>query len=382
MLGSVVLDVAIGMAFVYLLLSLIASVVQEALSTFMQLRAANLERALRSLFSGDSIGPGMDLVERIYDHGLVRGLFRDPSRDLKGVAGVRYAADRLRLWLREKIGINVEKKMDPAIISNPLLLPNYIPPSVFAQALIDVLNKEKLSGSDAMASITQALRDHHWNFADNKATEALYSLALRSDGKLPRFQQELENWYNSAMDRASGWYKRYTQSTLLVIGLILACVFNVDTVHVATTLWSDREVRQGMVDAASEYSKTHQQETPGASVAADTHFDPTKLKTRLEGTATNFREVAVAQMLPVGWSHYRSFGEHVQDFKTDFPAALKGTLGLAFSTRFWTLLLGWCMTGAAISLGAPFWFDMLNRFMVVRGTVKPTEKSKAEESKD
>lgn len=52
MFGSVVLDVAIGMAFVYLLLSLIASVVQEMLSAFMQLRPANLERGLRSLFSG------------------------------------------------------------------------------------------------------------------------------------------------------------------------------------------------------------------------------------------------------------------------------------------------------------------------------------------
>ena len=55
MFGSVVLDVAIGMAFVYLLLSLIASVVQEMLAAFMQLRAANLERGLRSLFSGDSL---------------------------------------------------------------------------------------------------------------------------------------------------------------------------------------------------------------------------------------------------------------------------------------------------------------------------------------
>ena len=73
MLGSVVLDVAIGMAFVYLLLSLIASVVQEMLSAFMQLRSANLERGMRSLFSGDSLNAEMDLVNGIYDHGLVRG---------------------------------------------------------------------------------------------------------------------------------------------------------------------------------------------------------------------------------------------------------------------------------------------------------------------
>jgi len=81
MFGSVVLDVAIGMAFVYLLLSLIASVIQELLATFMQLRAANLEKGLHSLFSGDSISSEMDLVNSIYDHGLVRGLYSDPKKD-------------------------------------------------------------------------------------------------------------------------------------------------------------------------------------------------------------------------------------------------------------------------------------------------------------
>src|SRR5580698_2819668 len=82
MMNSVILDVAIGMAFLYLLLSLIASVVQEVLAAFMQLRPANLQRGLRSLLSGNSIGSGPDLVDSIYTHGLVRGLYRDPDRDM------------------------------------------------------------------------------------------------------------------------------------------------------------------------------------------------------------------------------------------------------------------------------------------------------------
>ena len=46
------------------------------------------------------------------------------------------------------------------------------------------------------------------------------------------------------------------------------------------------------------------------------------------------------------------------------------------------LLAGWLITAIALSLGAPFWFDTLNKFMVVRGTVKPQEKSQSEKSKD
>src|SRR5271170_5749743 len=92
MFGSVVLDVAIGMAFVYLLLSLIASVVQEMLATFMQLRPANLLRGVRSLFSGDSLW-GDDLVDVLYGHGLIRGLFADPEEDLKDRQPVAAGAD-------------------------------------------------------------------------------------------------------------------------------------------------------------------------------------------------------------------------------------------------------------------------------------------------
>src|SRR5438309_7462043 len=120
MFGSVVLDVAIGMAFVYLLLSLIASVVQEMLAAFMQLRAANLERGLRSLFSGDSFSTEMDLVNSIYDHGLVRGLYSDPLKDSKTVPSrFRKTMDAVRLLARRVIGISADK---PLVISaNPLL---------------------------------------------------------------------------------------------------------------------------------------------------------------------------------------------------------------------------------------------------------------------
>ena len=77
MLNSNVLDVAIGMAFVYLLLSLLCSAVAEFIAGTLGLRAKNLEAGIRSLFS-DGVGPrGNAFVREIYEHGLVRGLYRD-----------------------------------------------------------------------------------------------------------------------------------------------------------------------------------------------------------------------------------------------------------------------------------------------------------------
>ncbi|HWZ00649.1 MAG TPA: hypothetical protein VNX17_06200 [Edaphobacter sp.] len=359
MFGSVILDVAIGMAFVYLLLSLIASVIQEMLAAFMQLRAANLERGLRSLFSGDSFRSEMDLVDCIYDHGLVRGLYSDPLKDSNKIQSrFRKMMDGVRQLARRLIGISPDKPL--TIQANPLLLPSYIPSRTFALALIDVLNADKEQGYRAMSSITKALAEH-----DNKAAQALLTLAIDARGDVVAFQRNLEEWYNDAMDRVSGWYKRYTQRVLVVIGLLLAVAFNVNSVRVARTLWLDRDARQAMVDAAGNYAKDHPAATNQAAPA-----DTGKLREQLQSNVDVFSQVTTSALLPLGWKHPWHFYE---DY---FRVAPKDAIFAAL-----TIVAGWVMTALAISFGAPFWFDTLNKFMVVRSTVKPQEKSKTETAK-
>jgi hypothetical protein len=373
MLGSVILDVAIGMAFVYLLLSLIASVVQEMLSAFMQLRSANLERGMRSLFSGDSLNAEMDLVNGIYDHGLVRGLYSNPQTD----SGVKRSTfnrimDSIRLGTRRLIGINPDKPL--TIQVNPVLLPSYIPSRTFALALVDILNANRAAGPATMESITKTLAE-----SNTKAAQALLALANDAKGSVVDFQQNVEQWYNDGMDRVSGWYKRYIQRVLIVIGLVLAVVFNVDSIRVARTLWLDRDARQAMVNAADTYTKEHtapaKVDQTGAQTAADQSGDQTveegkKLKEQMQQNVKAFDEVTNSTLLPIGWKHPWQFYE---DY---YHASPKNAFFSAV-----TLFAGWLMTALAISLGAPFWFDTLNRFMVVRSTVKPQEKSKDEKPK-
>jgi hypothetical protein len=363
MFGSVVLDVAIGMGFVYLLLSLIASVVQEMLSAFMQLRPANLQRGLRSLFSGNSLTAEMDLVNSIYDHGLVRGLYSDPQMDSKlNQSRFRKWMDQVRLGARRLIGISPDKPL--TINANQLLLPAYIPSRTFALALIDILNANKSMGAEAMASITKFLAEHSGNDSGNKAVQALLTLALDAKGDVVAFQRNLEQWYNDAMDRVSGWYKRYTQRALIIIGLVMAIAFNVDSVRVGRTLWLDRDARQAMVNAAGSYTKDH------AAPTAQSTDDPAKLEAQLQSNVKAFSDVTTSTLLPMGWKHPWGF------YESYFRGAPKDAI-----FRSLTLLAGWLMTALAISLGAPFWFDTLNRFMVVRSTVKPQEKSKTEGAK-
>jgi hypothetical protein len=347
------------MAFVYLLLSLIASVVQEMLAAFMQLRPANLEKGLRSLFSGDSLSAEKDLVDCIYDHGLVRGLYSDPRTDSKKVESrFRRMMDWVRLQARRLIGISPDKPLTIGV--NPLLLPSYIPSRTFALALIDILNAKKEQGEEAMSSIMKALAQ-----ANNKASQALLTLAVDAKGDIVAFQRNVEQWYNDAMDRVSGWYKRYTQRVLIVLGLLFAIVFNVNSVRVARTFWLDRDARQTMVDAAGKYANEHPTAESGA-----TPSDAGKLRDRLQSEVDVFNQVTTSSLLPLGWKHPWHFYENY------FRVAPKDAIFSAV-----TLLAGWVMTALAISFGAPFWFDTLNKFMVVRSTVKPQEKSKTETAK-
>lgn len=296
MFGSVVLDVAIGMAFVFLLLSLIASVIQEMLSAFMELRAANLERGMRSLFSGSSLNAEMDLVNSIYDHGLVRGLYSDPRMDSKmNESGFRRMMDKVRMGARRLIGISPDKPL--TIKSNPLLLPAYIPSRTFALALIDILNANKAMGEEAMASITKFLVEHSQNDAGNKAAQALLTLAIDAKGNIAVFQQNLEQWYNDAMDRVSGWYKRYTQRALIVVGIILAITFNVDSLRVARTFWVDRDARQAMVNLAGNYTKDN------AARVNQGQQDLGKLEAQLQSNVQAFNDVTTSSLLPIGWKH-------------------------------------------------------------------------------
>jgi hypothetical protein len=273
-------------------------------------------------------------------------------------------------------------------VTDPLLLPSYIPARTFALAMIDILNKDKFNGKTPIENIEEFLSSHHQQFENNKAVEALLTLLIdaKNDAqkdyqKLQQLQTNLENWYNDAMDRVSGWYKRYTQDVLMIIGLGLAIAFNVNSVRIAQTLWTDRDARQGMVDAASDYLKNHPAPpvatTPGSGDQAQTPAGGSSkvlerdLARHMEASVQAVKEVGNKFLLPLGWQHDWS---DYRDWWTEDPVGMAGK-GLP-------VLIGWLITAGALSLGASFWFDTLNKIMVIRNTVKPQEKSQTEGSKD
>ncbi|HWW59993.1 MAG TPA: hypothetical protein VN181_01370 [Thermoanaerobaculia bacterium] len=338
------LDVAIGIIFLYLLMSLICSAAAEIFESFLKYRARDLERGIRELLHDPK------LVQELYDHPLISGLYKR-----------RYSARRKGA------------------------LPAYIPSRTFAMALLDLVPAgagpqakgpvaEDKPDRSPGSRILNWFRDAKRAFLDEtpqESDEALRARVQRAIDVLARDANDdavktsanVEQWFNAAMDRVSGWYKRRTQTILLVIGLGTSLWLNIDSIYVAKTLATNKSLRETTVSAATEYAK------------ADAEKPSADAQQRFQDAEKQLRGLG----LPIGWTA-SSYGCPTCD-KSEQPrlARFRDICWL----RCWALkLLGILITACAISLGAPFWFDMLNRFIVVRSTVKPAEKSGTEAPKE
>jgi hypothetical protein len=190
----------------------------------------------------------------------------------------------------------------------------------------------------------------------------------------------IEVWFNNAMDRLSGAYKRKAQLVTFVIGVILALTLNVDTIQVATSLWREPTLRQAIIAQAEQYSLAAAEPASSEGEAR-----------AIGATVTDLQEELNALSFPFGW-HTAPFdagdrqcaylpfdSSQVMGFPSrdenglpvckrisNFPVDLPGWLGK---------VLGLLISGAAAAQGAPFWFDILRKMVSAREMLKTEKKA-------
>jgi hypothetical protein len=360
-MSSHVIDVAIGMAYVFMIFSLICTIVNETIAGLLTMRAKNLELGIKSLFSEDVHGADAadSFTNLIYSHALVRGLYRGAERK---------ADDFKRGFLGR------------------IKLPSYIPAGTFATALIDSIAPGASSAANPFAQVETAIQ----KLPDSNTKKALLSLTLTAQGKLEGFQKNVEGWFNDSMDRASGWYKRDTKLILGIIALVVTVAANADAVRLVKTLWVDPAVREATVKMAQDYANSHKIAQPApspnqtstgtptpATPTATATAAPTRTPTTTQtATATpNPTPTATPTATPSPTPPATSTTPSISDLENDLPKNLPIGWRYADDNFKWYTPLGWIFTALALTLGAPFWFDVLNKFMVVRSTVKPKEKA-------
>jgi hypothetical protein len=318
MFGSTALEFAIGMAFVYLILSLAVTALQEGLASLIRRRARTLKSGLDNLLREP------ELVAQIYSHQLVQGL-------------------------------HLHKRK-----------PSYIPSRVFALALLDRLTPagQVPDKESVKAAITG---DGH------PVNAALRLLMADANDNYDRFVENLEVWFNHGMERVSGWYKRYTQAMLVAVAIPLTMLVNADSLDIGCVVWKDPTVRASLV---AEAQKTDVSPPPPPA-------EPEELRdvlANVDAYTSSLRSVRV----PIGWAEATSAA--LSDEQRQIQAAMNQITGCrnpgprpntlsGWGQAIGTHWVGWFITVLAISLGSPFWFDLLNKFMTIRGGGKSPEET-------
>lgn len=289
---NAVIDVGIGIILMYLLLSLICTIVNEFAANIMRLRARTLATGLKNLIDDPN------LLTAFQGHGLIAG----QTRVARG-------------------------------------LPSYLAGRTVAAALIDCLDPNK-----PVALVSEVVTAAS-NLPPSNVRDAILTAATAAGNDIEKLHTSMAQWFDDSMDRVSGVFKRYAHWLSLGVGLSIAIALNADTFAVANSLWHDGALRAQIAASAGQVA--------GGGTSAD----------QLQATMEKLSSIeADLRPFPVGWS----------------DAATRPDLN--WSRGGWTIaqkVVGLLITGLALSLGAPFWFDLLSKFVNVRATGNRPEKTDA-----
>ncbi len=283
------LSIIIGIVFVLLLFSLLATTVMEVISGLLTLRGKNLVNALRSML-GDA---------------LAEGFTQHPYYKQMGEK-----ASFLR-FLRPKT-----------------LPPSYLRPSTFSGILLD--QTRIYEGGDIKEALEQ--------LPEGRLKQVLIFLYQEAQGDLERFRMKVEEWYNEVMERASEWYVNNIRSWLIFIGFLIAVIFNVDVVNIYSSLSTNAAFRDFLADAAAQYVQT--QPAPGDLGEALTNPDLQAARARMDSLISK-NIGALRSPLGIGWSEVKwpSDEERINWWFLKLVGWLTTALAISLGAKFWYDLL-------------------------------------------
>jgi hypothetical protein len=514
MFGSTILDVVVGVIFVYLLASLMVTATTELIAGWLSWRADKLWDGTRNLLSS----PGAeDWAQKLYDHALIRGLSPLASKEAS-VAKIRLAPvpkgpsyipshtfSAALLDLVQNLDptiINIKKNLQElldripsstsstsAVKKEALSLASAIPaasqlgqrvktdfqvlanniPDIdlsidkLRQEVRDVINRlsdldstraslkrdlqnlitkptppgystaslkndiqeliknvpysastaqlvkkdlqELINRFPEMGDSTAAAKQVIQVFADrmldkyfadiigqipNPNVRTTLSALFEESGRdLGKLKETVETWFNDAMDRVSGWYKRQTQAANLLLGIAFTLALNLDTVLIVKVLSNTNSgLRESLVAQAQKFAQ-HPSIQIDVSQAAQPSLSPTSADGQKSSAVVDRNPEDEYQLLksqfdnlnlPIGWTTQQgkntpgltSAGSRNSDF-SEWPGWSWQGKEFGHWLRNWgdTIgyhFIGWALTAIAVSLGAPFWFDVLNRIVAIRST--------------
>jgi hypothetical protein len=388
MVISNVLEIAIGMLLIYTILSLISSAVTELIAEWLlSLRSKNLYRWVSYLLSNGAADK--KLAENLYNHPLITSL---SWREADQAWPIRLINKIRRLFASKNIPFDMWR------------LPTNIPAQRFVIALLDEAQKLD-SDVRANSATAKAPLNPFANVNELEATiqkiqghddlkKQLLALVRTSNLTIDKEADELkaafkniETWFDNAMEQATVRYRQSVRNITFFVGLALCVMINADSLMMVNALSNDPAVRSMLVARAETFELPLQsiiaettsptseitstaEATPEAPTDAET--TPPEDKTNTDENTDRTSQLAeVIKRLQTDLSSLDLFGWSSD--QADRRAAPDTWSELIFK------FIGIAITSAAISLGSPFWFDLLKKLTAMRkenqgseGTTQPT----------
>jgi hypothetical protein len=424
MFGSNTLEIAIGIVFVYLLLSLLCTVINEGIANFLEMRGKNLLAGVKNLLNDPEF---TSLAQHVYNHGLIGGVMQGVTNfSQKNRLPSYIAPTSFALALMDILGSNgagqvvveqwqkqlEEAQEKSAAAPNDEALQKTVLEAQTAleqvtNSAAEVKSKYALAGEaakkvkslDDFGKIKEASETLQAALAAGRALASEYpdplgslqkgiealppgytkqsllvlldktkrEMALVSDEirtgecAVEKMRVNLETWFNEGMDRIAGWYKRWTRQVTFALAVVVVIFANADTLMLANRLARDAALRASIVTAADSA-------TQKITAAASTSQQPDGDFNKIQAARQQLLDESEKLNLPLGWIDPKVNGNS-DSFA--FERIPNTSWGWAWK------LLGLLVSALAVSLGAPFWFDTLSTFMNVRGAgkVPPTSQN-------
>ena len=415
MFGSSMIEVAIGVIFVYLLLSLVSTAINEFVASCLKKRSDILLEGIKNLLNDQDF---KGLAQQLYTHGLVQSISKeamnpkksnifpsymsfntfasalldilasrgaaksdtdiitkvDEAKAIVVAATARLAAKPDDVELQKIVkdaqaGLNlaqstlataqqvkqahVDAETKAQKVKDPKDLEGFQAASTALGIALDIGRKFAAEFPDPLGNIQKAVEA----LPQGHTKESLLLLIFRTkretaliEHQVERLHVNVEKWFNEAIDRVCGWYKRWSQKVVLLIAVILVIAANADTLMLAKRFARDSALRASVVTIAEKAVQN----------PAGNPTDSTKAKQDILNKVETLS-------LPLGWSPEKNDpgkSDQVPNDNDYFGWLLK--------------FVGLLITVCAVSLGAPFWFDGLSKFINLRGTgTPPGESSKS-----
>ena len=193
-------------------------------------------------------------------------------------------------------------------------LPSYISTKRLSGLFLDVVAGDKINDTNEILS----------KIDNNQPIKKVLEHILRNcENTTDALRDNLTEWFDEGMERISGWYKRKVQRATFFIALALAGATNSNSFLLAEKLWEDKALRDQIYQQAQVMSQK----------------EPSALKEK--------NNLPTMKSYPIGWGDSNTpqgFWEWVKFF------------------------MGIALTSFAVSLGAPFWFDLLSKVARLKGS--------------